>query len=239
MIKDEIQKNSQSSENDSEDSFEKKRETGANDHNICEMIRNDSIDQFTEFINHSNLPMTSNIEPSVFETNEFLLKNQMPTLIEYAAFCGSFNVFKYLYDNLVQLTPSLWLYSIHGNNDEIIKILEENKINPEEETYKDVFIEAIKCHHNKLAKSIQENKVKDKSTIIKDVSSQIIKYYNFCFIPTEYNFNEVKNFCDFCRYNYFYMVKQFLLVENLPINAQTILNSIYFNTISKTKFFFK
>ena len=74
--------------------------------------------------------MTSTIKESIYETNLFLLKNKNPTIIEYAAFHGSIQIFTFLKINNVSLTSSLWPYSIHGNNDEILYLLEENHINP-------------------------------------------------------------------------------------------------------------
>lgn len=47
-------------------------------------------------------------------------------MIEYAIFNGSIQIFQYLKLNNTQLTPSLWFYSIHCKNPEIIHILEEN-----------------------------------------------------------------------------------------------------------------
>ena len=51
-------------------------------------------------------------------------------LVEYAAFFGSIQIFKYLLVNQVKLIPSLWIYAIHSRNPEIIHLLEENNIEP-------------------------------------------------------------------------------------------------------------
>ena len=48
------------------------------------------------------------------------------TLIEYAAFFGSIQIFKYLVKNGVELYPSLWNFAIHGNNPELISFLEDS-----------------------------------------------------------------------------------------------------------------
>lgn len=72
--------------------FELNRQKGENEHYICELIRNDSIDDFIIFLNEKNISVSNQIKPSIFETNTFLLdkdnNNEMPTYIEYAAFCG-------------------------------------------------------------------------------------------------------------------------------------------------------
>ena len=90
--------------------FEEKRKNGENDNYICELIRNDSIVEFIVHINKLNIPLNSNIKPSIFETNPFLMKNQ-PTLIEYAAFFGSIQILNYLNTNNIELTSSLWPYA--------------------------------------------------------------------------------------------------------------------------------
>lgn len=202
--------------------FDLKRRNGENDNKICELIRKDSVDEFNEFVNHSNLPHTSTIEPSIFETNPFLV-NKTPSLIEYAAFCGSVNIFNFLKENLVQLTPSLWIYSIHGNKSEIIKVLDENNIKPEDESFRDVFVEAIKCHHNSIANSILNDKIKNKISIVQKATQAIIKYSNYSFFPEKFKLNEVRPFSDFCKYNYYYIVKTLLNAENLPINSQDVI----------------
>lgn len=72
--------------------FDSKRRIGENESNICELIRNDSIDQFIEYANQSNFLLSSTVPSSIFETNHFLLQNE-PSLIEYAAFFGSIQFF--------------------------------------------------------------------------------------------------------------------------------------------------
>ena len=49
-----------------------------------------------------------------------------PTLIEYAAFNGSIQIFQYLKMNKVELNEELWSYAIHSGNAQIIHLLEEN-----------------------------------------------------------------------------------------------------------------
>lgn len=204
---------------DDKNSFDQKRQIGENDHILYELIRNDSIDQFTSLVTEKNLPLSSTIEPSIFETNSFLI-NQKPTLIEYAAFFGSLKIFNFLRSKEIELTPSLWNFAIHGENLEILKILVDKKINPQNDSFKDVFIESIKCHHNQIAKLIQINK---KELNLNDISTQSIKYYNYSFFPTEIKCDEIKTLCDFCKYNYFQVVSFLLESNKIPINSQSIL----------------
>ena len=55
------------------------------------------------------------IPKSIYETNGFKKLNDA-TLIEYAAFFGSIQIFKYLQIKGVKLTPQLWYFAIHGKN---------------------------------------------------------------------------------------------------------------------------
>ena len=108
--------------------FNQKRKTGENEDLIYEIIRKDSIEDFITYVSRESYSLKSFIESSIFETNPLLLEVPQLTLIEYAVFFGSVQIFKYLYKNDVEHTKSLWLYAIHGRNEEIIHILEENKI---------------------------------------------------------------------------------------------------------------
>ena len=107
-----------------------------------------------------------------------------PTLIEYAAFFGSIQIFKFLLLNEVELTSSLWLYAIHGQNAEIIHILEENKVKLPNDFYEKCFVEAVKCHHNDIA-----NYFKDNFILEKDVNENIFtccfRYYNYEYFPND------------------------------------------------------
>lgn len=59
----------------------------------------------------------------IYKCND--MKSQVPSLIEYAAFFGSIKVFNYLYKNEVKIYQSIWPLAIHGNNPELIHLLEE------------------------------------------------------------------------------------------------------------------
>ena len=79
------------------------------------------------------MKLKRSIQRSIFETNQFLF-NKTPTLIEYAAFFGSIQIFNYLLLNHVTITPSLYIYVIHGAHPEIIQIIEEKvKLSKEKE----------------------------------------------------------------------------------------------------------
>lgn len=218
--------------------FEENRQIGENDSKICQIIRNDSIDEFISYVNETNLPLSSKIKPSIFETNSFLIKNQEPTLIEYAAFFKSAQIFKYLSDNKVELSPSLWLYAIHGHDTELIHLLEENKIDPPDMSYEKCFKESIKCHHNDVANYIMINFLKKEDELsINDNNfddnyiSYSFKYQNYLFMPK--NFNNKFVFCYLCKYDYLTLVDILLKTEKSMINTtiKPILNLIWIHRI--------
>ena len=70
--------------------FSEKRKKGENDNAICKIIQNDLIN---DFIKENIMDLNTKVSQSIFETNSLILKNQ-PTLIEYAAFFGSIQIFK-------------------------------------------------------------------------------------------------------------------------------------------------
>lgn len=96
------------------DDFDSTRQIGEKDSFICELIRNDSVVDFIQYVNQKNIPLTSQISPSIFGTHQLLLKITNKTLIQYSAFYKSIQFFQYLKMNNVELSPSLWLYSIHS-----------------------------------------------------------------------------------------------------------------------------
>ena len=168
-----------------QENFDENRKIGENDSYLCSIIRNDSCDEFIVYVNQTNLSLNMTIiNPSIFETNLFLL-DKKPTLIEYASFYGSIQIFKYLLLNNVELSSSLWLYSIHGQNAEIISILEENHIEPPSNSYQLCFEEAIKCHHNEIADYIMVNYL-DQDECLKKAYFCTIMNCNFYFFPDDF-----------------------------------------------------
>lgn len=65
---------------------------GENDSYICELIRNDSVQEFIKYVNQSNISLFSEIKYSMYETNAFLMKHAT-SLIDYAVYFGSLSNF--------------------------------------------------------------------------------------------------------------------------------------------------
>ena len=196
--------------------FYDKREIGENDDYISEMIRKDLIEEFIIFVKKENYSLISTIKPSIYEANPLLIK-KTPTLIEYAAFFGSVQIFKYLYLNEVELTPSLWIYGIHSDNPEIIHILEERKILPRDKTYEECIKEAIKCHHNDIANYIERDllKKRNEDNFDKNILAYAFHFYNFTYFTSE-NYNHyIFNYA--CKYDYYKVAEYFLKTRKMYV----------------------
>ncbi|KAK8835741.1 hypothetical protein M9Y10_040560 [Tritrichomonas musculus] len=196
------------------ENFEENRKKGENDDYICQLIQKDLIEEFITYVKKTNYDLSSNIKYSIYETN--LLLNKTTTLIEYAAFFGSTQIFNYLRKNKVDLEESLWIYAIHGRNPEIIDILinESNlKINIEE-----CLIESIKCHHNEILNYFQKN-YSEKIYYVNNLISKILKYNYFDLLQEEYINRQ--SFHLLCKYDYYKMVK--ILLDNADIDVNELI----------------
>ncbi|KAK8841348.1 hypothetical protein M9Y10_026962 [Tritrichomonas musculus] len=107
--------------------YEEKRQIGENEDEICKIIRKDSLEEFISYVEKTKKSLRSLVDESIFETNLYLLKER-PTLIEYAAFFGSIEIFKYLCSKKVKITKTIWQYAVHSNNTKLIQFLEEKKL---------------------------------------------------------------------------------------------------------------
>ena len=203
-------------------SFGDNRQLGENEEIICSIICKDSVEEFNSYIKQRSIPLTSLIKPSIFETNSFLA-HKKSTLIEYASFFGSIQIIKYLQMNDIELTPSLWLYGIHSNNLEMIHFLEEKNVFPEDKTFKECFIESIKCHHNGIAHYIKDKLLDKKVFNDESVIKASIQYCNYEFFPTDFNQEIVFDYL--CEYNYLHLVELLLKTEG---NKNIQNNNVFF-----------
>ena len=214
--------------------FNEKRRIGENDNYICELIRNDSVNEFIVLINK---PETNkkNIPMSIFETNPCLLIDNV-SLIDYAAFFGSIQIFEYLFFEKHQLSINSMVYSVHGNNPTLFHRIEEKTENKKDlpKYFQNALIEAINCHQNKyvdficisLTTKIEENR---------NLISLCIKSFNFELFPE--NLSSNYNFYFLCQYNHFTFVDILLKTTSFDINEMVILNQKKFYSISKYFFF--
>lgn len=216
--------------------FEEKRRIGENESKICELIRNDSIDEFVCYCGKNGTPSDTKIYRSIYETNNFLNKNlnqsrrnqrhHVTSLIEYAAFYGAISVFKYLKNNDADMEPMIWLYAIHGNNPQLIHLLEEI-IQPEvilfymygrtenAKSYRDCFIESIKCHHNVIAEYIIDNNLINTKKL-NGYIPEIMKSYNFEYLKDDFVNESLIRYL--CKYDYYIPVDILMKNKDFDIN---------------------
>ena len=230
--------------------FNEKRKKGENDGYLYQLIRTDSIEDFIIYVNKEDYSLNTYVEESIYETNSFLLKQDKTTLIEYSAFFGSIQIFKYLYKNNVKLTPSLWIYAVHGENEEIIHILEENNVGckkiisiqgkdneeedeeeeeEEEESFNeyddndisyDGFLKEAIKCHHNYMVNFIENNYMKGKEWEKNIDSYCFQYFNFQCFPKEI-IND-KSFFYACKYDYYTFVQLLLNTKKININSKII-----------------
>ncbi|KAK8880690.1 hypothetical protein M9Y10_003375 [Tritrichomonas musculus] len=216
------------------DMYEEKRLLGENDSYICKLIRQDLVEEFVSYVNRTNFSLMSEIKPSIFETNSFLIENNSMTLIEYSAFFGSIKIFKYLVMNKVRMTPSLWFFAIHSRNADMIHLLESYKIKPPFSNYTKCFIEAIKCHHNEIAEYFEQNFSDYFQCDQESIISNVLISHNYAYLPI--NFSESYEFFYLCSNNYYKIVDLFLKIKEDQIKLIIIFNHIFINGIFSNHF---
>ncbi|KAK8840313.1 hypothetical protein M9Y10_030869 [Tritrichomonas musculus] len=212
--------------------IEEKRKIGENDDLLCELIRKDSLDEFIALIEKANLDLKTKIKPSFLETNSFLIDKE-PSLIEYASFFGSMQIFKFLNSKRIELTPSLWQYSIHSQNSELLQFLKDNQIHPDDENFDKFLKESIKCHHIEFTHFIKNSFYQNNEEKCFEIFIKSFKYYNFEFIRKE-SINEAA-FFDLCHYDYFFIVELLMQQTKIDVNAIRILKQ-FFNSINDSNF---
>lgn len=99
----------------------------------------------------------------------------------------------------------------------MIRILEDNSLDPALNSYVNCFSESIKCHHNSLANYFEYNYIDESSSI----NSKIIFHsLNFNYIPNDLNNNEI--FYYLCRYDYTELLNLYLKPKLECLNSTNI-----------------
>lgn len=118
--------------------------------------------------------------------------------------------------NGAELTPSIWQYSVHSDNPELIRHLEEIKITPKNKSYGKIFNKLIKCHHNEIANYIMNNFLQDNKNTNDLFFRKYLKYYNFSYLEND-KLN--KNlFIQLCQYDYVPFVTELMKCNDININ---------------------
>lgn len=199
-----------------DDTFKQLRQHGENETKICELIRNDAINEFTSQL--SSDKRSQDIPISIFETNTFLIKNGC-SMIEYSAFFGSIQIFNYLLQNGSQTSSQIWLYAVHGRNLEIINSLISSRIRARDSSYVQALDESFKCHNGEVTSYIKEKLLNVKSGEELSVFAQSTKYYNYENFPDDLN-NQF-TFCYFCQADYYSMVTKLVNLSNKNFKINT------------------
>ncbi|OHT11046.1 hypothetical protein TRFO_19450 [Tritrichomonas foetus] len=98
---------------------------GRNPEDYLVAIQNDDVDSLISIISQRNLNVNDTIEYFEYEISYFFKKQA--TLIEYSAFYGSVNCFKYLLNQCdLNYSPLLAEFAIAGGNHEIIHLVENH-----------------------------------------------------------------------------------------------------------------
>ena len=149
------------------------------------------------------------------------MSTRISCLIEYAAFFGSIQIFKYLITNKARLNSSLWLYSMHGQNAEIIHLLEDYQVTLNDDSYKKYFYESIKCHHNDFSSYFLNNFMNDQADLDKlNLFSIALEYHNYEFLQNSWKNKFV--FHDLCQFDYYYPVDLFMKTIKMNIKSKVI-----------------
>lgn len=218
--------------------FDEKRRIGENDSYVCELIRNDSIEEFVSYVHQNNISVkNARIKDSLFETNTFFIKKN-PTFFEYATFFNSIQIFQYIRFNDGYLDSSLWLYAVHSKSPEMFHFMEEFHVDKKNDSYIDSYKEAIKCHHHDIADYIQENLLTERDAAIyeKEGIETAFHFHNYSFLPEKLNNHSLDYFC---LYDYYEPVNTFLLITNaVLISELAIVNFLIFLIKFKKSFVF-
>ena len=216
------------------DNFDEKRRKGENDDILCEIIRNDQIDEFIEYVSKNNIPLDSKIKDSIFETNYILLENK-PTILYYASFFGSIKILEYLISNIEDFYGDNPIYEclIHHNNPKIISLLDEKYSFGYFDSVFFLFLyfESIKCHNNELGDFISkkffdedEEDIEQTDYFQRNKYVAAFKFHNYFFFPKDISHNIF--FFYACRYDYFNIVEYFIKTKEIDLNMKIIQNFI-------------
>ena len=101
---------------------------GQNEDEIATIIRNDKVKSLNKALRFDDSILNSTIRSSRYETFDFIESfGKKPSLIEYAAFFGSVNSFKYLLKCGAEMSDILPEFAVAGGRIEIIHLLEKQK----------------------------------------------------------------------------------------------------------------
>lgn len=199
--------------------FESKRTIGKNDDKIYKIIRHDLVDDFKGLNENKTIKnFWDKINPSIFETNTFLINQRYTKIIDYVAFYGSIKIFNYMVSENVTLQSTIWPYAIHGANTEIIDILLTKNI--EIENFSECLNESINCCNDNITKHIiNKYYLNDEEKKFIAAKFSLISY-NFSYFRTDLIDRDA--IYELCRYDYGYLVNAILHMPGVNLNKKEI-----------------
>lgn len=121
----------------------------------------------------------------------------------------------------------MWLFAIHGQNPEVIHYLEENKIMPQDETYRECLFESFKCHHIDITDYILNNLYHFDHVDNEDSCLLNLKYFNYNFLPENLS-TQTNIFYNCCKYDHFIFADLIVKTTKVDVNSKLVFNIIFF-----------
>ena len=162
---------------------------------------------------------------------QFLLNQNKIKIIEYATFFGSMEIINFIIKN-EEINPisSMWEYSIHSENNELIHYLQDNEIIPRDTKHETTLKESIKWHHNYVSRYILNYLIKEEdleNDAENDYSNNLyrfsVEYDNYSFFPNNIKYKYMFHYL--CEFDYCTLVNLYLTTENIDINSTNIIIS--------------
>ena len=161
--------------------------------------------------------VSSSIYTDLTKQKNTLLKQRI-TLLDFSAFCGSVNSFKYLMLNGCEITDDTVDFSIKGGNESIIELIEQKGFE-----FNNKLHTAIKAHNNQIVEWLITNFTCELITLPYCISNWNIQCF-FYLLSNGHNLNEIdsagKNVFQRASENYNYILNQKLLRLNLRLHRQ-------------------
>ncbi|OHS98403.1 hypothetical protein TRFO_35226 [Tritrichomonas foetus] len=180
---------------------------------IAQIVRNDDIKLFMQYISQQPFCIDEIILDPAFESDEVIRnENNGITVLEYSMCFGSINIFKYLWLNHAKYTEKSLQYSIIGGNYDIIHILEEESI--------------YKFDENAIEMAIRYQRYEILDYLINTLNvnvetSQLIFYY--C---KSFNYKKIEE-----------IIKKYSEMKQ-PEITNTIIRKALFNSSGRKRFFY-
>ena len=132
------------------------------------------------------------------------------------------------------MEPYLWFKAIHGRNPEIIHLLEDAKIEPENFSYQNLLAFAIQCHYDDIAQYILNNYIENDEDISLFIFKKGLRYFDFSFIESK--FVNKSNFYEICRRNYYILSAALLRNDkSIDINMLNVHEKVDYYSHEKIK----